>query len=175
MLDLNPDLYRVFIDGETSTTFCIDALKNAQQMMACEGVIATLFYRIANSKRLRDRYREPQFYDRFVSPGKVTVDPQRIFGPYENVNLKLFAALREMSRQTFDVHSPLMIELVRTYARQFPDEAEAIYDVFLKTTRGVTAPQRLHPLLSVSLTSAVRVILLDFVSCHPPQLNFLAS
>ncbi|MBI3950458.1 MAG: helix-hairpin-helix domain-containing protein [Acidobacteria bacterium] len=140
-LEPNPDRYQLYLDSETSAAFLIDSFKNAQQMMACEGVIATLCYRLVNDERLRSHYREAEFYRRFIPSQQATAAPQQLFNPYENVNLKLFVALRQMSKKPLDGRRPLMIEIVQTYSKLFPDEAEAIYDVFLKTIHGVTVSQ----------------------------------
>ena len=136
-LDANPDLYRLFIDDETSTTFLPTELKNGQEMMASEGVIATLFYRMVNDHRLGQSYREPAFYRAFV--GQPVETPQEAVTPYENVNLKLFAAMEKLRRPTRT--GPPIIELVNEYARLFPDEAKRIYELFIETTWGATAWQ----------------------------------
>src|SRR5262249_17833907 len=63
---------------------------------------------------------------------------KKLFDPYENANLKLFAAMSEMRGRTLTPDSPLMLELVQAYARIFPDEKAAIYEVFINTTFGAT-------------------------------------
>ncbi len=147
-LESDSDRYQVYVDGETSTAFLSGVLKNGQEMMACEGVIATLFYRIVNDDRLRNHYRERRFYERFL-PSGCTMDaaaPQ-VFNPYENINLKLFAALHAMDAEPLDLHRPAMIELLRTYAAMFPDESEPLFEIFLKTTWGVTVCQAVAGML----------------------------
>jgi len=137
----DPDRYQLYLDSETSVDFLSDELKNAQEMMASEGVIATLFYRLVNDDRLRNRYREAGFYQPFLAPADSEI--KNAVSPYENVNLKLFAAMRKVAAQSVNPHQPLIIEIVDAYASLFPEEAEAIYGVFLQTTRGVTASQEL--------------------------------
>jgi DNA uptake protein ComE-like DNA-binding protein len=51
--------------------------------------------------------------------------------------------MRKVAGQSVNTHQPLIIEIVDAYASLFPEEAEAIYGVFLQTTRGVTASQQL--------------------------------
>ena len=136
-LDANPDLYRLFVDDETSTTFLPTELKNGQEMMASEGVNATLFYRTVNDHRLGQSYREPAFYKAFV--GAPVGTPQEAVTPYENVNLKLFAAMDKLRGRT--ATGPPIIELVNEYARLFPDERKRIYELFIETTWGATASQ----------------------------------
>jgi hypothetical protein len=142
-LQLDPDRYQLYLDSETSVDFLSDELKNAQEMMASEGVIATLFYRFVNDDRLRNQYHEAGFYQPFLAPGVSMAEIKNVISPYENVNLKLFAAMRKVAAQSVNTHQPLIIEIVDAYASLFPEEAEAIYGVFLQTTRGVTASQEL--------------------------------
>ena len=136
------DLYHVFLKEETSTQFLAGTLKNAQEMMSSEGVIATLFYRFVNRESLRDKYREPAFYNPFLeSSAGGGADPQKVISPYENVNLKLFAAMRQIAPLAAESSRPLAIALIDAYAELFPEEAKTAYDLFLATTYGVTASQ----------------------------------
>ena len=142
-LQPDPDRYRLYLDSETSVDFLSDELKNAQEMMACEGVIATLFYRLVNDDRLRNQYQETGFYQQFLAPGVSSGEIKQVIPPYENVNLKLFAAMRRVGLESAHARLPLMIRIVNAYASLFPNEAEEVYGVFLKTTYGVTALQEL--------------------------------
>jgi DNA uptake protein ComE-like DNA-binding protein len=142
-LQPDPDRYQLFLDSETSRDFISDELKNAQEMMACEGVIATLFYRLVNDDTLRKQYRPAGFYQQFLTPGFAIAQLENEISPYENVNLKLFAAMRRVASESSDARQPLLIRIVNAYASLFPEEAEAIYAVLLKATRGVTASQEL--------------------------------
>ncbi len=134
-----PDLYRLFVDAETSTAFMPTELKNGQQMMASEGVISTLFYRMVNDEQLRSHYRDASFYRPFLQVDSAEVG--KAITPYENVNLKLFAAMRALRGLKPD--QPPMIRLVEQYAKLFPDEARRIYGDFIATTWGATASQQL--------------------------------
>jgi hypothetical protein len=98
LLEANPDLYRLFIEDETSTTYVPTELKNGQEMMASEGVIARRFPRMVNDQHRRESYRAPAFYEAFVH-GPVEV-PQEVVTPYENVNLKLFVAMEKLRGST---------------------------------------------------------------------------
>jgi hypothetical protein len=142
-LQPDPDRYQLFLDGETSMDFLPDEFKNAQEMMSCEGVIATLFYRLVNDERLRNLYREEAFYRQFLIPAVTSAEIREEVPPYENVNLKLFAAMRRVGLESAHARLPLMIRILNAYASLFPDEAEEVYGVFLKTTYGVTASQEL--------------------------------
>src|SRR5208337_4785643 len=133
------DPYVIFTDGETSPDFLHDELKNGQEMMASEGVISTLFYRIVNDDHLRNTYRDAAFYGDFFSEDP-PADVRSAITPYENVNLKLFAAMRAVG-QGVSLSHPLALTIVRQYAKMFPDEADSIYDVLLSTTYGATVSQ----------------------------------
>ncbi len=113
-------------------------LKNGPEMMASEGVVSALFFRLASDVGLRETYREPAFYEPFLLPGEVPpateADLRALIPPAENVYLKLFDVLH---RQFAWGEWPA-IELVRGYATRFPDEAAAVYGVYLSVTRGVT-------------------------------------
>ena len=134
-----PDIYGLFVDAETSTAFMPTELKNGQQMMASEGVISTLFYRMVNDEQLRSHYRDASFYRPFLQDESAQVE--KAITPYENVNLKLFAAMTALRGLKPD--QPPMIRLVEQYAKLFPDEARRIYGDFIATTWGATASQQL--------------------------------
>ena len=50
----------------TSPTFDRTRLRNAQQMLSCEGAIATLFYRISSNAVLQDNFLPREFYKRLL-------------------------------------------------------------------------------------------------------------
>ncbi|MGO9088009.1 MAG: ComEA family DNA-binding protein [Candidatus Sulfotelmatobacter sp.] len=137
--DSTPEPYRLFLDAETLSIFFPSELKNGQQMMASEGVVSTLFYRMVNDDELRSHYREPSFYKPFLQ-GDIA-QPEKTISPYENINLKLFAAMTELRGLKSD--QPPMIRLVEHYAQLFPDEARRIYGDFIATTWGATTSPQL--------------------------------
>lgn len=114
-------------------------LKNGQQMMASEGVIATLFYRLVNDDQLRSHYRESAFYRSFLPDAPDHIED--LISPAENVNLKLFAAMARL--QGIKGDQPPMISLIERYAELFPDEAKRVYAIFIETTWGATVSQQL--------------------------------
>ncbi len=131
-LDPHPDLYRLFVDEETSTTFVPTEIKNGQEMMASEGVMATLFYRLVNDDTLSNSYREPSFYEAFLLAPVST--PQTVITPYENVNLKLFAAMQCVAHWRAD--RPPILSVIEQYAQLFPNEAKRVQQIFIETTWG---------------------------------------
>lgn len=171
-LEAKPDLYRLFIEDETSTVYLPTELKNGQEMMASEGVIATLFYRMVNDQRLRMSYCEPAFYQPFV--GKPVPAPQQVIAPYENVNLKLFAAMEKLRDSA--VTGPPVIRVVEQYARLFPDEAKRAYQLFLETTWGATASQPVAVALQRASAAEHRGDIAAFRQERPfPSLNALTA
>jgi hypothetical protein len=161
--DATSDLYRLFVEAETSTVFLPTELKNGQQMMASEGVIATLFYRFANNEQLRSHYRESSFYRPFL-PG-ASDRPENLITPAENVNLKLFAAMAALRGIRRD--QPPMISLVEQYAKLFPDEAKRIYAIFIETTWGATVSQQLVSELTRTAEHGRRGDMAAFRQDHP--------
>lgn len=143
------DPYVLFVDGETSPEFVPDALKTGQEMLSSEGVIATIFYRLVNNEHLRNTYRSPSFYANFGASKKD-------LSTYENVSLKLFAAMRELSRSWQKSDGSLVTALVSKYAELFPDEADEIYQLFLSTTYGATASGELKAAFEKAMHSGRR-------------------
>jgi DNA uptake protein ComE-like DNA-binding protein len=131
-------LYQAIVPPAPSAPF-----KNGPQMLASEGLIAALFYRLVNDPRLQQSYRETAFYAPFVPPGRqvdgTQTSPQALFSPLENVYLKLFAVLaRHVRLDGYPPDQSPTLLMLRGYAADYPDEAEALYDVFLEITQGVT-------------------------------------
>ncbi|MFC2157756.1 ComEA family DNA-binding protein [Acidobacteriota bacterium] len=127
----------------TSPIFDRTRLKNAQQMLSCEGVIATLFYRINTNSKLQSSYQDRSFYTRFLlSPIPEGSKPQDIFSPFENIFLKNFWVWdRLKERQTAD--STIFIEFIDEWRESFPEDAEEILKIFLLTTVGRTVNNNL--------------------------------
>jgi hypothetical protein len=151
-LEDGPDRYRIFLDGETSTAFSPGELKNGQQMMSSEGVVATLFYRFAGDARLRGAWRSAAFYAPFL--GKIPSNPSKDLTALDNVQIKLLAAIRRSAKERST--RPVMTRVVEAYSKLFPDEAKTIVNLFLSTTRGATATQSLALLFREAATEGRR-------------------
>jgi len=118
-------------------------LKNPAQMLASEGVVASFFYRLLSEPSVQDAYEAPAFYERFLRPGAkvdwTRTSPRDLFSPLENAFLKVFrvmAADLEMGPDLSE-KAPLL-RFVEGFARRFPGERAAVYQVFLDITKGVT-------------------------------------
>jgi hypothetical protein len=100
--------------ARVSTAFDRHALKRGQEMMSCEGVVATLFYRFVH-------------------------DPRIGRGRPETAYRELFAAMRRMKSRGIDAEHPLLLDLVRAFGEEFPSERAAIEDIVIRTTFGAIA------------------------------------
>ncbi len=112
-MDECTDAYELYLDSETSILFDRDTLKPGQQMMACEGVIATLFYRMINNERLA--------------------------GAGLDVGFKIIAAIAEIGRRAEPKVS--VMEYADRYIELFPGYRAAMADIIVATTYGATASQ----------------------------------
>jgi hypothetical protein len=106
--------------SERSTLFDIERLKNGNQMLASEGVVATLFYR-------------------WLVPGPG--DERALLERYG----KMFDAFAALEKRRPAADSPLMLQLVDNYRSLFPQESERMLTILLDTTYGATADASLTP------------------------------
>ena len=116
---------------DQSTLFDSARLKNGNQMLASEGLIATLFYR-------------------WLVPG--AVDRHALIGRYAYA----FAALAAMNRRELKPDSPFFIDLIDAERDLFPDEAKRLDAIFVGTTYGATADTSL-PRLTETLAASGRI------------------
>jgi hypothetical protein len=122
----------------TSPVFNRTRLKNGQQMLSCEGVLATLFYRLDSNPVLRNNYVEPAFYERFLlSRIPAGLKPQDIFSPFENVFLKNFWVWSQI-KDKVGAGTVLFLEFLKEWGHAFPRDREEIWNVFVSTTVGKT-------------------------------------
>ncbi|HEY7638131.1 MAG TPA: helix-hairpin-helix domain-containing protein [Steroidobacteraceae bacterium] len=103
-----------------STLFDIERLKNGNQMLASEGVVATLFYR-------------------WLAPGPG--DPHALLERYG----KMFYAFAALEKRKPGPDSPLMIQLVDCYRQLYAQEGDRMLTTLLDTTYGATADASLRP------------------------------
>jgi hypothetical protein len=122
----------------TSPEFDVTRLKNGQQMLSCEGVLATLFYRINTNKSLQNNFLGREFYNRFLfSPMPDDLEPKDLFSPFENVMLKNFCVWNRLNTAASE-DGHLFIEYIKEWSRAFPDDKEEIFKLFILTTAGKT-------------------------------------
>lgn len=123
----------------TSPVFNPLKLKNAQQMLSCEGVLSSLFYLINAEEPLAGRYEKNDFYNKFLlSPIPENVNPSDIFNKYENVMLKNFYVWDKIKTKVHIGQSIPMIEFIVEWCNSFPDDREKIVELFIKATIGKT-------------------------------------
>ena len=106
--------------AQRSTLFDIERLKNGNQMLASEGVVATLFY----------RWLAP-------GPGDERALPER-YG-------RMFDAFAALDKRNPGADAPLMLQLVDSYRSLFSQESERMLTILLDTTYGATADASLTP------------------------------
>ena len=122
----------------TSPIFDKTRLKNAQQMLSCEGVIATIFYKINSDATLQGHYPENDFFDHFLlSPIPESVKPQDIFTPFENIILKNFWIWKKLNENDL-IDKQIFIEFIKAWGDCFPEDKERILKLFLFFTVGKT-------------------------------------
>lgn len=122
----------------TSPVFDKTKLKNAQQMLSCEGVLATLFYRINTNRILQNNYQDESFYDHFLlGPIPGGTKPEEIFTPMENVFLKNFYVWDKI-KGSLTPESVIFLEFVKEWCHSFPEDKQEILKLFVMTTVGKT-------------------------------------
>jgi hypothetical protein len=122
----------------TSPYFDVTRLKNAQQMLSCEGVLATLFYRINGNDKLQSGYQTKDFYERFLlSELPEGFTAQEIFTPFENVLLKNLWVWHEM-KEGLSEDDVIAVRFIEQWGRSFPEDREELLRIFLMTTAGKT-------------------------------------
>lgn len=128
------DLYDRFLEKITSPVFSNIKLKNGHQMLASEGVIATIFYRIVTDKILQQNCINSNFCDDFTLEEK-----NGPFTPFENVYLKILYLFNKYLGSNFDNSRSPMIILLKGWMETFPKDKERVVAILLQTTHGKTA------------------------------------
>lgn len=108
------DLYHAYLLENILPGDADGPVKSAGRLLATEGIVSALFYRLATSERLQHAFRDDGFYRAFG------VERQNV-DPVDNFYLKLFAAIRGSRYDAADV--------LDAYTRLFPDEAEAVASI----------------------------------------------
>ena len=106
--------------AQRSTLFDVERLKNGNQMLASEGVVATLFYR-------------------WLAPGPG--DERALLARYG----AMFDAFATLNKLKPGPDSPLMVQLVAAHRSLFPNESERMLTTLIDTTYGATADASLTP------------------------------
>ncbi len=135
---LNPE--HLILLYYTSPLFNTCKLKNAQQMLSCEGMLSALFYQFNSNSVLQNNYVDNNFYNKFLlSPMPSQTKVQEIFTPYENVMLKNFFVWSKIKNKIYSENSaPIFIEFINEWCVSFPADKEKIIELFVKSTIGKT-------------------------------------
>ncbi|QSX05670.1 helix-hairpin-helix domain-containing protein [Sedimentibacter sp. zth1] len=122
----------------TSTIFDKTKLKSAQEMLSCEGVIATLFYRISTNKILQNNYLSEDFYNNFlISNINDRSNIKELFTPFENIILKTFWIWYKI-KDSLNENSIPFIEFIKMWCECFPQDKQELLKLFISTTVGKT-------------------------------------
>lgn len=112
----------------TNYNFLGGELKNAQQMLSCEGVVSHIFYQMAQDSALQNRYMKQEFYEQFLD-GDAGDFKSRI-SPQENLYLKMLYAKYSQFSQYKDIKpktaGPLFLDFIATYIKLFPEDANDV-------------------------------------------------
>ena len=128
----------------TSPVFDVARLRNGQQMMSSEGMLASLFYQINSNKALQAHYRDDEFYRAFlIQPLPKGISPEEIFSPYENVVLKNFYVWHLLKKNPSFDEKPVFTEFVRVWCESFPEDKKELLEIFINLTSGMTVTPEL--------------------------------
>jgi hypothetical protein len=113
------------------------APRAADELLRDPGLVATVLYRLAQSKSVGRKVAPPEVYAPFVKdrvpPG---VSPAAVLGPFRNFQAKLLSA---WGHAVLDGHPPRDIaDLIDAYASALPAEKLEAVRVFVITTYGAT-------------------------------------
>ncbi len=112
-------------------------LRNAQQMLSCEGVISTIFHRIVSSPVIQRNYQVAAFYTPFcLEPLEGEI--KELISPYENVMLKNFHVWAQLEKSQNYLYSPVFIEYLMEWCRAFPEDSRELLSIFINMTAGST-------------------------------------
>lgn len=142
----NMELQELIVLEHLSPIFDKIKLKNAQEMLSCEGVIATLFYRINTNKDIQCNYAWRDFYKDFlIAELPEGTDGRDIFNPFENVILKNFYVWSKLKGKIND-DSIIFIDFIEEWLKCFPEDREELIKIFISTTIGKTITNKLAKL-----------------------------
>lgn len=103
-------------------------LKNYQQIISTEGVVASFFYVLVNSK-LSSNYQDNSFYRNFLIDPPDDFVAENIFTPLENEYLKIFLVFNKYLMD-IKLHQSPLIEFIEGYLCEFPEEKGVIMRLF---------------------------------------------
>lgn len=113
------------------------SLKSGQEMLASEGLVGTVIYRLLTSHALPAQ--SCQELPGLPAPASCRLD-------------RLFETLHEMRHEVSAERSPLVL-LLEHYARRYSGERAAVYRLFAETTFGATVDQRLRQTALLAMQS----------------------
>jgi len=121
------DGLKQYLYNHFNSNFDASELKNIQQMLSTEGLVASLFYRMVNDEKIQSNYLDDiGFYEKFHG-GKLNGTPGEIFPPLENAYLKIIAAKYRLFKnyekcEKMD-EAIVFIDFIKQYAALFNGDA----------------------------------------------------
>jgi hypothetical protein len=130
------DFNKNFMYNWMNYSFSGGELKNAHQMLCCEGVCSNMFYRMATDKNMTGRYREPDFYRNFLD--KEDSFTEKDITPKENIYLKIIYAkyflFKDYEKEKPFEAGPLFLDFVKKYMELFPEDRDDMLQIFCLST-----------------------------------------
>ncbi len=113
----------------------LSQLKSAQQVLANEGVLATLFYRLVSDSELGSQPLPRHVLQRFNLGSQDLNAAQQVY-------LKIFVALADLKPAQISTSDtglqPLMLAMIQNWAERMPADRERLFALFLETTKYLT-------------------------------------
>ena len=132
------ELEELILLEHASPIFDKTRLKSAQQMLSCEGVLATLFYRMNTNQVLQKNYGKREFYKKFLlAPMPDELEASDLFTPFENVMLKHFWVWSRLGKNA-KPDKALFLEYIKEWSVSFPEDGAELIRIFTLSTIGKT-------------------------------------
>ena len=130
------DFNKNFTYNWMNYSFSGGELKNAQQMLSCEGVASHIFYQLATDKNLMKRYREKDFYRNFSDDEEELTGSE--ISPQENIYLKMIYAkyflFKDYEKEKPFEAGPMFLDFVMKYIELFPEDRDDVLQDFCLST-----------------------------------------
>ena len=115
-------------------------------MLSCEGVLATLFYRMNTNQVLQKNYGNKEFYEKFLlAPIPDELEPRDLFTPFENVMLKHFWIWSRLGKNA-KPDKALFLEYIQEWSASFPKDGAELIRIFTLSTIGKTVSNEMGTL-----------------------------
>ncbi len=124
----------------TSPLFDCTRVRNAQELLSSEGVMATIFYRLCMDTDLKNSAMPKEVQQAFGLDTRKTP-----LAPLENILLKHVWIFWQIKDQVVDEQSPVF-PFIKAWSTWFPEDKATLIHLFLQTTVGRTVTDDLASL-----------------------------